>query len=182
MRHFITLLLLSAVATLPSPAQKKTVPCTIKFSFAQRDPLGNVDVGFSPDDQHWFEKKVLKQYPNVCYLNQKSNEGIWLYLSISTQNQDSATATTRTTPDESGGATSHTTVTSQSTAYPTFTLKIGRFHDGNLEVLRTFQRTKALSNGTVTGLVRSFGNPEHDVILDAFDWLESSGIDAPPNP
>jgi hypothetical protein len=173
-RYSTFLLLVIGLLTLSSRAQKKPAPCTLQFSLAERDALGNVNLGFSPDGKKWFEKTLAKQYPNVCYADQKANEGIWLYISVSTQSQDSATATTRTTPDGVGGTTSHTTVTPQTTAYPIYTLKIGRFHDGALEVLRTFQHAKVPSGGTVTGLIRSFSNPEHDVITDAVDWLSAS--------
>jgi len=163
-------------------AQKKSAPCTLKFSIAQRDALGNVDLGLNTDDQKWLDKKVLKHYPDICYADQKANVGIWFYIAVSTQSQQSATATTNTYPNGDGSATSHTRVTPQTTTYPVYTLKIGQFHDGDLEALRTFQRTKTPSNGTLTGLVSSFSNPEHDVILDAVEWLESSGITATPAP
>ena len=171
-RYWTALFLAVCLVTSPSHAQQKAISCTIKFSFAQRDTLGNVDIGFAPADQHWFEKKVTKKYPNVCYTDQKANEGIWFYLSKSTEDRDSATAITHTNPDGPGGATSRTTINPRTVAYPIYTLKIGRFNNGKLEVLRTFQRTKAPSNsGTVTSLVKSFSNPYHDVILDAVDWL-----------
>lgn len=175
-RYLAALLLTACLVTAFSHAQQRDVPCTIKFSFAQRDQLGNVDVGFAPSDQRWFEKKVMKQYPGICYVDQKTNEGIWFYLHESTQDRDSATATTQTSPDGLGGETSRTTVSPRITIYPVYTLKIGQFHGGNLEVLRTFQRTKAPSNGgTVTSLAQTFSNPYHDVILDAVDWISSNG-------
>lgn len=178
--HFAALLVVIGLTTLSSQAQM-SVSCKIKFSLAERDTLGNVNVGFDSNEQKWFEKKVEKQYPTICYADQKTNEGIWFYISVSTQNQDSATATTRTTPDGIGGTTSRTTVIPQTRTYPVYTLKIGRFHDGKLEVLRTFQRTKASSySGTVIGLVGSFGNPEHNVILDGVNWLSSNEVPGTP--
>jgi hypothetical protein len=167
------------LAALPIHAQKKSVPCTITFSLAERDTLGNVNVGFSPEGRKWLEKKVLKQYPNVCYGDQKANVGIWFYISVSTQTVDSATATTNTYPNGDGSSTSHTTVHTQPVEYPIYTLKIGRFHDGNLEVLRTFQRAKNPSGGSVTGLISSLSNPEHDVIADAVEWLSQTNLDQP---
>ena len=167
----------------PIHAQKKSVPCTVTFSLAERDTLGNVNVGFSPDGQKWLEKKVLKQYPNICYADQKANVGIWFYISVSTQTADSATATTNRYPNGGGGSTSHTTVNTRPVEYPVYTLKIARFRNGNLEVLRTFQRVKTPSGGSVVGLVASFSNPEHDVIADAVGWLAASGTtDTPPSP
>ncbi|HEV2709844.1 MAG TPA: hypothetical protein VGU67_06520 [Edaphobacter sp.] len=134
-----------------------------------------MNVGFSPDDQKWFKKNVSKHYPNICYAEQKANVGIWFYISVSTQLQDSATATTRTIPNSAGGTTSNTVISPRTNEYPVYTLKIGRFHDGNLDVLRTFQRAKAnTASGTLSGFVRNFSNPEHDVILDGINWLSSS--------
>jgi hypothetical protein len=167
------------LAALPIHAQKKSVPCTITFSLAERDTLGNVNVGLSPDGQKWLEKKVLKQYPNICYADQKANVGIWFYISVSTQTADSATATTNTYPNGDGSSTRHTTVNTRPVEYPIYTLKIGRFHDGNLEVLRTFQRAKTASGGSVVGLIASFSNPEHDVISDAVEWLSQTTLDQP---
>ncbi len=174
-RIILALLIAIAFEGLPTCAQSTDGPCSLKFSLAERDTLGNVNVGFSPDGQKWFKKDVSKHYPNICYTEQKPNVGIWFYISISTQTQESATATTRTSPNGAGGTTSDTTVSPKAIEYPVYTLKIGRFHNGSLEVLRTFQRTKAGSaNGTVSGFVHSFGNPEHDVIMDGVKWLSST--------
>lgn len=148
--------------------------CALKVSLAERDTLGNVDVGIDPQDQKWFAK-MLKRYPAVCYAEQKPNEGIWLYLSVSNSSRDTDEARTRTLPDGNGGTTSQTVITNESASV--YTLKIGRFKDNKLEVLRTFQRAKTSGGaGTVTGLFASFGNPERDVIEDAIDWLSKSGL------
>lgn len=174
-RIILALLIAIVFVGLPSCAQSTDGPCSIKFSLAERDTLGNVNVGFSLDGQKWFEKKVSKRYPNVCYTEQKPNIGIWFYISVSTQTQESATATTRISPNGMGGTTSNTTISPKTTELPIYTLKIGRFRDGKLEVLRTFQRTKTGStSGTVTGFVRTFDNPEHDVIMDGVKWLSSN--------
>lgn len=180
-RIILTLLIAIAFEGLPSCAQSTDGPCSIKFSLVERDTLGNVNVGFSPDGQKWFEKKVSKRYPNVCYTEQKPNIGIWFYISVSTQTQESATATTRTSPNGVGGTTSNTTISPKTTESPVYTLKIGRFRDGKLEVLRTFQRTKTGSaSGTATGFVHSFDNPEHNVIMDGVKWLSSTTGQATP--
>jgi len=188
-RYLSAFLIGIGLATLPMYGQTKSVPCTLKFSIAQRDALGNVDLELNSDDQKWLEKKVLKHYPGICYADQKANEGIWFYIVVSTQTQEAATATTNTYPNGDGSTTSHTRITPQTTTYPVYTLKIGRFHDGNLEVLRTFQRTKGASSGGggavggVVGLLSSLGNPEHDVIQDAIDWISLNGVsEAPPTP
>ena len=188
-RRLAAFLIALYLVTLPMHAQKKSIPCTLKFSIVQRDALGNVDLGLNTDDQKWLTSKVLKHYPGICYADQKANDGIWFYIAVSTQSQESATATTNTYPNGDGSATSHTRVTPQTTTYPVYTLKIGQFHDGNLEVLRTFQRTKGASSGGggavggVVGLLSSLGNPEHDVIQDAVDWLSFNGVsEAPPAP
>lgn len=174
-RIILALLIAIIFVGLPSCAQSTDNPCSIKFSLAERDTLGNVNIGFSPDGRKWFEKRVSKRYPNICYTEQKPNVGIWFYISVSTQTQESATATTRTSPNGVGGTTSNTTISPKTIESPVYTLKIGRFRDGKIEVLRTFQRTKTDStSGTVTGFVHTFDNPEQDVIMDGVKWLSST--------
>jgi hypothetical protein len=169
MKYRILIVIFIILVSSLTYAQQSDNLCTTKFSLAEQDTLGNVNVGFSQDGLKWYEKKVEKQYPSVCYAEQKTNEGVWFFIQVTTQSQGTATATTQ----NADGSTSHTTVTTGTVDYPVYTLKIGRFNNGVLEVLRTFQRIKSPANGTLTGFAHSFSNPEHDVIEDAVSWLSA---------
>ena len=188
MNIIVTFLATMAIIPLPLHGQIKSVPCTLQFSLALRDELGNVDVGLNADDRKWLEKKALKHYPGICYADQKPNVGVWFYISVSTETQGSATATTNTYPNGDGSSTSHTRVTARPVTYPVYTLKIGRFHDGSLETLRTFQRASATASGGggavggIIGLLNSTHNSEHDIILDALDWIAEMPKDSPSSP
>ncbi len=175
-RRVAVFLISLAIQPAPLRAQRKDLPCAVKFSVAVQDALGNVDIGLSPEDQKWFAKKVMKRYPGVCYVEQEANVGTWFYISVSTKDKESATATTQTYSNGDGTSTSNTRVTPRTTTYPVYTLKIGRFKEGKLEVLRTFQETNADSGGGVTGLIDRLGSPRRDVIQDAVDWLSWTEI------
>ncbi len=41
--------------------------CKVLFSLLQRDSLGNVYQGFTPEELEWFENKVQKKYLDICY-------------------------------------------------------------------------------------------------------------------
>jgi hypothetical protein len=155
MKLIVTALLLAiAFVALPSDAQSTHGICSIKFSIAERDSLGNVNVGFSPDGQKWFEKKIAKKYPSVCYAKQEPNYGIWFFISVSTQTEE---------------------VVPRIANYPVYTLKIAHIHDGKTDVLRTFQRAKSgTTAGGVSGIIATLKNPERDVISDAIDWLSKA--------
>ncbi len=169
----IRFLLACACILLPSSdARAATKPaCLVRFSVAERDVLGNINQGLSADGLKWYESKLAKKYPNVCYVDQKEPSGIWLFISISSGPDDSATAVTT-----SRGNTSTTTIQPGVGSY--YTLKVTRMESGKPEVLRTFQRSKSSNTGgSVTGLIKSMQNPEHDVISNAVQWLSNS-IDA----
>ena len=150
-RYFATLLIAVYLVTLPSFTQQKTAPCTVTFSLAERDTLGNVNVGFSPDGQKWFDQKVGKRYPNVCYSDQKINAGIWLYI------LDSFPPNTIN--------------------HLVYTLKIVNNHDGNTDVLRTFQCPSLDTRACrISGRVAAIIHPERAAILDAIDWLSKADL------
>lgn len=152
-------------------AESKPPVCATAFNIAVRDPLGNVDTGFSPPDSKWWFKKISKHYPGICYSDLKSNEGVWFYVDISNRPAGTEAARSRSTVNSDGSVTTNTNVNDIRTAV--YTLKLIRFQGGRPVVLRTFQRAKTGADGTVTGLLGSLGNPEREVILDALDWLSS---------
>lgn len=160
-RSIVTISITLGFVCLSVPAQeaqtqKTTVPCSIKFSLAERDALGNINIGFSSDGQKWFEKKLSKKYPNVCYAKQEPNAGIWFLISVSTQTEE---------------------VVPRVVNYPVYTLKIERMHEGTTDVLRTFERAKSgTTAGGIPGLVATMKNPERDVISDAVAWLASADL------
>ena len=163
------------VASLPTYAQQQATQCAIKFSLAEKDTLGNLNVGFSPDGQKWFDQKVGKRYPNVCYSDQQINAGIWLYILDSTQTQGSTTATTRAMPD----GTTDTTISPNRISQLVYTLKIINHHDGNTDVLRIFQCPSPDRRACrISGKVAAIIHPERAVILDAIDWLSKADLAA----
>ncbi len=54
----------------PPAAQKKTWLCGpggLDFQIIRGDEYGNVTKGFTKDQAEWFQKKMAKKYPKVCY-------------------------------------------------------------------------------------------------------------------
>jgi hypothetical protein len=59
----LAILLLLASAAL---AQNRSY-CKVTFSVVTKDALNNYTQGLSPKAREWFQKKMTKKYPDVCY-------------------------------------------------------------------------------------------------------------------
>jgi len=57
---------LGLMALLASVARGQT--CKVSFSVVWKDQLNNTRQGLSASDLIWFQKKMAKKYPDVCYL------------------------------------------------------------------------------------------------------------------
>lgn len=184
--------------TFAPGSSAQTRPSCTSFTVVTQDKLGNVKQGLSPDDVSWFQKKVAKKYPSVCYTEPAPTVAIVFYISVTpdvyhgtrvvNQTSTQSTPVTGTITDENGNTsqisgTEQTTSTS-STAVPysfeygIFTLAVEqRRGDGKFDVLLRFQQ-KGLYN-TLGGIIPLGGkghHPVHTVVEDAAKWINDGGL------
>jgi len=62
MRYFVAYLFFLASAFAQS-----SQPCRVTFSVVRKDSVGNLLTGFRPETKEWFQKKMAKKFPDVCY-------------------------------------------------------------------------------------------------------------------
>lgn len=69
MNRIVASLLLGLLA-MPAWAKKgePLAPCPTKFTVIQEDTLKNITQGLSKKQVEWFDKKIEKKYPDVCYV------------------------------------------------------------------------------------------------------------------
>ncbi len=59
------------------PAQ----PCKVTFAVVRKDDAGDLINGFRPKTLEWFQKKMAKKYPAVCYSDEPDSSEIVLFFS-----------------------------------------------------------------------------------------------------
>src|SRR5271157_2744856 len=67
---------------LVTGASAQTKPSCTSFTVVTQDKLNNVKQGLSTDDVKWFQKKVAKKYPSVCYADPAPTVAIVFYITV----------------------------------------------------------------------------------------------------
>ena len=185
---------------LPTQAQEKTPPCKVRFSVVTEDALKNITQGLSEKDAQWFEKKIEKKYPDVCYTAPSPNVPLVFLITVtpdvyhgtrvvtSTNTQDNPVSGTVT--DQNGNTSqvdgTVTTTTTSSTAVP-YDVKYGIFTlaleqaqpGGKWKVLRRFQQDGLYPTWAGIPLGGKGHHPTHTVIEAAAKWIHEGGLSNP---
>jgi len=201
MSKIITAFFLAFLA-LPGLAKKHSpvATCQTKFTVVREDHLKNITQGLSKKDAKWFEKKIEKKYPDVCYVAPAPEVPLVFYISVApavyhgtrvaqhTETHDSPV--TGTVTDENGSRSdiqgTTTTTTTTSTAVP-YSLDYGVF-TLTVETSETAGKWKARHRFQQRGLYSTlYGiplggkghHPLHAVIEEAAKWIHEGGLTNP---
>jgi hypothetical protein len=135
-------------------------PC-IQFSVVTQDTLKNVKQGLSPADKNWFQEKIEKKNPSVCYVDPAPGVSLVFVIIVTpdtyhgtrivSNTSTNSNPTSGTITDQDGntatysGSQEATTTTSTAVPYSfeygIFTLSIEQQqNDGSFVVLHRFQQ------------------------------------------
>jgi hypothetical protein len=188
---------------LASPAwAKKHLPtrtCRTQFTVVQEDYLKNITQGLSKKQVKWFEKKIEKKYPDVCYVAPARDVPLVFFIvdtpavyhgsRVETHEETHDTPVTGTVTDEDGNESdihgSMTTATTTSTAVPytahygIYTLTVEtREGPGKWKARRRFQQGGLYH--LVYGVPMGKGHhPTRTVIEEAVKWVHQGGLTNP---
>jgi hypothetical protein len=191
MSKILTAFLLSSLALPAVAAKPKPVAtCQTKFTVVIEDDLHNIKQGLSDKDAKWFENKMEKKYPGVCYVEPASQPPLVFYISVSPavyHGTRRVTNQSQSNTDINGdvNATARTTTNSESTVpydvdYHIFTLTIET--RGGPEKWNTRHRfqQKGLYN-TLYGipLGGKGHHPFRAVIEESSMWVHDGGLNNP---
>lgn len=187
MKNFLLVAALSACAW----AQQAST-CATPFTVVLKDKLGNEIQGLSADDQKWFQDKLAKKYPDLCYVAPAELPQTEFYITVTTDVYEGTQTRTSTdtvpvhatVTDQNGNTTTVTgtqRVTSKSevpysTRYPVYTLSVGvRQPSGTFVLMHNFQRRGLCS---AFSIMLGKCHASRDVIEDALKWVHSGELAA----
>lgn len=179
-----------------SAAAQTSPPC-IQFSVMTEDTLQNVKAGLSPENQKWFQEKIHKKYPTLCYVEPSASVPLMFVVIITpdtyhgtrivTDTETHENPVSGTITDQDGDtadidATVKTTTTS-STAVPysfdygIYTLTVEKPQkDGTYLALRRFQQKGIYETLYGIPLGGKGHHPFHAVIEEAAEWVSKGGL------
>ena len=175
-------------------------PCRASFSVVQEDTLKNMTQGLPAKDAEWFEKKVQKKYPDVCYVAPRPDvplvflivvtPAVYHGTRVETTTETHDSPVTGTITDQEGNSANVngtiTTTNQSSTAVP-YSVKYGVFTlsveiaqaDGKWKVLRRFQQEGLYTTLYGIPLGGKGHHPAHTVIEEAAKWVHEGGLNNP---
>ena len=199
MKTALAVLLLLCVPSVAKakPRYVPTAACSTYFTVVTRAAVNNVDQGLSVKNVQWFQKKLAKKYPGVCYAKPAAAVPTAFYITVTPDTYHGTRIVNNTSTESSpvsadltdqNGNTSLVsgtvqTTTTSSTAVPysfeygIFTLSVERSRgDGKFDVLRTFQQRGIYNTLYGIPLGGRGHHPTHAVIEDAVKWIDSGGL------
>lgn len=171
-------------------------PCT-QFSVITQDRLKNVRQGLSPEDKKWFQEKIEKKNPSVCYVDPAPGVSLVFVIIVTpdtyhgtrvvSDTSTNSNPTSGTITDQDGNTATYSgtqeTTTTTSTAVPysfeygIFTLSVERQQkDGSYVVLHRFQQKGIYHTLYGVPLGGKGHHPAHAVIEEAAQWINSGGL------
>ncbi len=176
--------------------QKPPASCKTKFTVVREDALQNVTQGLPPKDVEWFQKKIQKKYPEVCYAAPGPDVPLVFYLTLTpdtyhgtrvvTQSQESPVTGTVTDTNGNTSQVSGTTTTTSSTAVPytvnyfIFTLSVETLQpDGKWQVRHRFSQRGLYNTYAGIPLGGRGHHPVHALVEDAAKWIQAGGLSDP---
>lgn len=201
------LLAVAACAPLLVSAQKASTEkkpaeatCAVKFSVVTEDVLKNINQGLSEKDAKWFEKKIQKKYPDVCYAAPSPDIRLVFYITatpavyhgtrVVTDSQSNDSPVSGTVTNEDGStSTVDGTVTTTSTSstavpysvnYAIFTLTVETEQpEEKWKPLRRFQQKGLYNTYLGIPLGGKGHHPVHAVLEEAAKWIHEGGLTNP---
>lgn len=173
-------------------AFSQTQDCKARFSVVWKDPLNNVKQGFSPDDLKWFQKKMTKKYPDVCYDSGAAPVVFYVAAKGSTYHGTRVVSSTNSNPvngtitDQDGNTstvsgTVDTTTESTvpySVAYQDMILSVETAEpDGTWKVRHNFAHNTL--GRAFYGVKVSNRHPNQELIEQALKWVHDGGLTDP---
>jgi hypothetical protein len=169
-------------------------PCVVKFSVVRMDDLNNVEQGFSPKTLDWFEKKMAKKHPGLCYdpgaapvvlffsAKPAVYHGVRTVTTSSTHNDPVNGTVTDTSGQEVGTVSGTVQTTSQSSYGAPYEVDYDRLYlsieqkqpDGTWKVLHNFSG-KTL-HPEMFWVCTHNCHPKNKLVEDALDWLQKGGL------
>ena len=183
------LLLTASCLTQPTPL------CKVTFSVVAKDDLNNIRQGFSPKTLEWYQKKMTKKYPDICYTPAASPVVMFFsatpatYHGVRTLSTDNPVKGSVTDSNPSSptygqkvGEVSGSVETSSAVPYEVdyhvlyLSLEI-KLQDGTWKVAHNFS-SKTL-HPTMYGICTRNCHPNYSNIESALKWLHEGGLNDP---
>lgn len=174
--------------------------CKVTFSVVVKDNLNNVRQGFGPKTFEWFQKKMTRKYPDVCYstgtppvvlffsAKPDTYHGIRHYSTSETHNNPVNGTVTDTTPGsptygqqvgEVSGNVQTTTTTEHADPYE---VDYDRLYL-SVELAQPDQSWKVMHNfsgktlhPTMYGICTHNCHPAYKMVEEAVKWLHDGGL------
>lgn len=195
MKNVTIFLLLASAAFAQSPS-----PCKVTFDVVTKDDLNNYKQGLSPKAHEWFQKKMRKKYPDICYSQDAvpivlffsakpaTYHGVHTYSTTTTQSNPVQGTVTDTTPGsptygqevgQVSGSIDTTSTTEHAVPYDVdydmlFVSIEEAQSDGTWKVRHNFSG-KTL-HPTLYGFCTRNCHPTYALIEDAVRWLHEGGL------
>lgn len=183
---------LLAFLALPALAKKHepVATCQTKFTVVREDHLKNITQGLSEKDARWFEKKIEKKYPDVCYVAPAPSVSLVFFISVVPDVYHGTrvvTTQSQSNTNISGDvdATARTTTNSEATVpydvdYGVYTLTIQtREGPKKWEAHHRFQQKGLYHTLYGVPLGGKGHHPLHAVIEEAAKWVHEGGLTNP---
>lgn len=191
MRYLVALLFMCASGV----CQDFIPACKVTFSVVRQDSAGAMISGFRPELKQWFEKKMAKKYPEVCYSDGDSDvvlffsatpaiyHGVRTYTTSDTTTSPVTGTVTGTSGERVGtidGEVRTTTDTTHHVAYEVDYSKLYmaiqvRMPSGAYKAVESFDGRTL--HPTYFGFCTGNCHPSQHIIEDAVKWLRASGYD-----
>lgn len=174
--------------------------CKVTFSVVSQDTLKNVTQGLPPKDAEWFQKKIEKKYPDVCYAAPNPGVSVVFYIDVTpaiyhgtrveTDTSTHNDPVSGTITDQEGntaqvnGTVTSTTETSTAVPYDVnygvFTLTVETAQQGGKwKAIRRFQQRGLYRTLYGVPLGGKGHHPVHAVIEEAAKWVHENGLNNP---
>jgi hypothetical protein len=185
----IPLLVVFGPAVVILFSQLAGAQCKILFTAVSKDELNNIRQGFQPKTLEWYQKKMLKKYPDVCYVPLTETPVVVMFFSskpavyhgVRTAS-NSGTITDTTPGSDTYGQQVATTSTDHSVPYEVeyqqlFLSIEQKQSDGSWKVLHNFAG-RTLHPQFYGACVRNC-HPNYANIERAVKWLHDGGLADP---
>lgn len=195
----MSLIAASALARKP----KAVAPCQVSFSVVMKDNLGNLTQGLPRKGVNWYQKKVEKKYPDVCYTAPAPDVRLVFFIAVTpavyhgtrvvTTEDESNTHTTgdisgTVTGDvdanlsgdidlDSRTTTTHSAAVPYSVDYGVYTLTVETSDSpGKWQARRRFQQRGLYRTLYGIPLGGKGHHPAKAVIEEAAKWIHEGGL------
>lgn len=173
--------------------------CKVSFSVSTVDTLNNVNQGLSKSDASWFQKKIQKKYPDVCYVAPGPGVSVFFFVAVTPAVYHGTRVVTTTSKhedplsgtvtDDQGnradvdGTVTRTTESSTTVPYTVdyglYTLTISTAQPGGTwKPAHRFQQ-KGLYHLYTIPLGSKGYHPLRTVIEEAAKWIHAGGLSDP---